>query len=200
MRIQRTSLVPRPQFVRDARLFVIATEGQETEKQYFSLFQNTRVQVKVLSTGPDGLSAPKHVLERLVHFQQEAQLGDEDELWLMVDVDRQRGQFLDEVTQIARESGCHLAISNPCFELWLLLHFAETDPADTDCQSLEKRLQELLDGYNKTKLKLSHYRPHIADAVSRAKSLEHRPNLRWPHFPGTHVYKVVEKLLPYYKS
>lgn len=199
MRIQRTILLPRPQFVRDARIFVIATEGQETEKQYLSLFENPRVNVKILPTGSDGLSAPKQVLERLAQFQQEYQLGDGDEFWLMVDVDRQRGQFLDEVTRGAREIGCQLAISNPCFELWLLLHFAEADRADTDCNALEKQLKSLPGGYNKTRLVLPTYRLRVAEAVTRAKALEGRPDLRWPDFPGTHVYKVVEKLLPYYK-
>ncbi len=31
MRVRRTGLVPRPQFVRDARIFVIAVEGEKTE-------------------------------------------------------------------------------------------------------------------------------------------------------------------------
>ncbi len=141
MSIHRTGLIPRPQFVRDARIFVIAVEGEKTEEQYFSLFGSSRVHVEVLSAGSGSLSAPKHVLERLVRFEQQYDLGPEDERWFVADVDRQRGQFLAQVTQIARDSGYHLAISNPCFELWLLLHFREADPADTECRSvIERRL------------------------------------------------------------
>jgi hypothetical protein len=36
-RINRTKLLDRRQDRRDARLFVIATEGKETEKQYFNM-------------------------------------------------------------------------------------------------------------------------------------------------------------------
>lgn len=57
--------------VRDCRLIIIAAEGRHTEKQYFSLFHNPRVQVKVLSTEDDGCSAPNHVLARLDVFRNE---------------------------------------------------------------------------------------------------------------------------------
>jgi len=196
MRIGRTGLVPRPQFVRDARIFVIAVEGEKTEAQYFSLFRSTRVRVEVLPAGPEGLSAPRQVLERLVTFEERFDLDADDERWLVIDVDRQRGQFLNEVTQVARESGYSLAISNPCFELWLLLHFQDADPSDTDCAAVIERLRPHVGGHNKAKIKLEAYTPErTREAIARAKALEGERDTRWPNFPGTHVFKVVERLL-----
>ncbi len=196
MSIHRTDLVPRPQFVRDARIFVIAVEGEKTEEQYFSLFENSRVHVEVLSAGSGSLSAPKHVLERLVRFEEQYDLGPEDERWFVADVDRQRGQFLDEVTQIARDSGYHLAISNPCFELWLLLHFREADPADTECRSVVESLRQHTGGHNKARINLKYYTPvTIREAIDRARTLDGGQENRWPSSPGTHVFKVAEKLL-----
>ena len=196
MRIRRTGLVPRPQFVRDARIFVIAVEGEKTEAQYFSLFENTRIHVEVLPAGPEGLSAPKQVLERLVKFEERFDLGKDDERWLVIDVDKQRGQFLDEVTRVARESGYGLAVSNPCFELWLLLHFQEAEPSDTGCTAVIERLRPHVGGYNKAKINLEAYTPErIAKAAERARTLEGERDTRWPGFPGTHVFKVVERLL-----
>lgn len=196
MSIHRTGLVPRPQFFRDAQIFVIAVEGEQTEKQYFALFESSRVHVEILTAGPSNLSAPKHILERLVKFEEQYDLGPEDERWLVADVDRQRGQFLDEVTQIARDSGYNLAISNPCFELWLLLHFREADPADTDCQSIIERLRQHTGGHNKARINLEGYTPAtIRAAISRARALDGERESRWPSFPGTHVFQVAEKLL-----
>ena len=196
MRIRRTGLVPRPQFVRDARIFVIAVEGEKTEAQYFSLFENTRVRVEVLPAGPEGLSAPRQVLERLVAFEERFDLDADDERWLVLDVDRQRGQFLDEVTQVARESGYGLAVSNPCFELWLLLHFQDAGPSDTDCAAVTERLRPHVGGHNKARLRLGAYTPdRTHEAVARARSLEGERDVRWPSCPGTHVFKVVERLL-----
>ena len=196
MRTSRKGLVPRPQFVRDARIFIIAVEGEKMEAQYFSLFENTRIHVEVLPAGPEGLSAPKQVLERLVKFEERFDLGKDDERWLVIDVDKQRGQFLDEVTQVARESGYGLAVSNPCFELWLLLHFQEADVSDTGCTAAIERLRPHVGGHNKAKINLEAYTPErIAKAAERARTLEGERDTRWPGFPGTHVFKVVERLL-----
>ncbi len=200
MSIRRTGLVPRPKFVRDARIFVIAVEGEKTEAQYFSRFENTRVHPKVLPAGADGLSAPRQVIERLRKFEEEYDLGPDDECWLVLDVDRQRRQFLDEATQVARESGYHFGISNPCFELWLLLHFQEADPADTTCTAVIERLRLHTGGHNKAKLRLEYYAyDKIREAVERAKALEGERDVRWPDFSGTHVFKVVEKLLRFHR-
>ncbi len=201
MSISRTGLVPRPKFVRDARIFVIAVEGEKTEAQHFSLFEGSRVHVEILPADSDGLSAPKHVLERLVKFGEEYDLGPEDERWLVADVDRQRGQFLDEVTQVAQESGYRLALSNPCFELWLLLHFQEPDVADIDCKAVIDRLRPHVSSYNKAKINVEYFTlDRVREAVMRAKALEGNRDTRWPTFPGTHVSKVAEKLLQFHIS
>ena len=196
MSIRRTGLVPRPQFVRDARIFVIAVEGEKTEAQYFSLFKSTRVHVEVLPAGPDGLSAPKQVLARLVAFEERFDLDQDDERWMAIDVDKQRGQFLDEVTQAARESGYNLAISNPCFELWLLLHFQDAELPYADCAAVIERLRPHVGGYNKSKIRLDPYTfDRVREAAARARALEGERDTRWPNPPGTHVFKVVERLL-----
>lgn len=171
-------------------------EGEKTEEQYFSLFRSTRVRVEILPAGPEGLSAPKQVLERLVKFEDQFDLGGDDEKWLVLDVDRQRGQFLDEVTQVARESGYGLAISNPCFELWLLLHFQDAPLADADCAAMIECLRPHVGGHNKARIKLEPYTPaRMAEAAARARALEGGPDTRWPAPPGTHVFRVVERLL-----
>ena len=78
--MQLTSRRPRPldrriPHLRDTRLVIIATEGECTEKQYFSIFErkSTRVQVRVLET-TQGMSAPKHVLDRLRRYRREYEL------------------------------------------------------------------------------------------------------------------------------
>ncbi len=197
-KMPRTNLVPRSEFVRDARIFVIAVEGEKTEAQYFSLFKSSRLHVEVLPAGPEGLSAPKQVLERLVTFEEQFDLGAEDERWLVIDVDRQRGQFLDEVTRVAQESGYSLAVSNPCFEVWLLLHFQEAAPTGTNCDAVIGRLRSHAGGYNKSRIRLDFYTANaVRSAIERARLLEEGRTERWPKCPGTHVFKVVERLLQF---
>ena len=52
MRISRTRLLPRKEYVRDAKLCVIASEGTNTENQYLEgLFGSAKLKVEVLGTG-----------------------------------------------------------------------------------------------------------------------------------------------------
>ena len=101
---------------RDARLFIIATEGRKTEKQYFSMFGNKRCQVRVIPN-EDNKSAPAHILKQLKNFKKEFQLNADDELWLMVDVDRWGDKNLASVSAQAGHNKFQPAVSNPCFEV-----------------------------------------------------------------------------------
>jgi len=89
---------------RDARLFVIATEGAKREKEYFeSLVDgNKKVKIKILApTDEDeGKSAPKWVMDRAITYVDIFGLGNDDQLWLVIDVDKWE---LDQVHEIAKE-------------------------------------------------------------------------------------------------
>lgn len=179
-------------YQRDTRLIVIAAEGRETEKQYFAQFGDKRVHVKVLATGKDNQSAPEHVIERLTRFRDEYQIGGDDELWLMVDVDRWN---LAKIAQEAVQRGYQLAISNPCFEVWLLCHFQEPPAEASVCQPIEDALRAALGGsYNKSKLNISQFVDRLDFALSRAERLDVNPKDRWPQSVGSHVYRVVRSI------
>ncbi|MFN4831714.1 MAG: RloB domain-containing protein, partial [Pseudanabaena sp.] len=92
IKISRTKILDRKQDLRSPKLFVIATEGEKTESQYFGLFESSRIKLKFLPT-EDGRSAPqhvierlnKHVIERLNIFQEEYGINDDDMFWLVID-------------------------------------------------------------------------------------------------------------------
>ncbi len=156
-KINRTKLLDRQHDRRDAKLFIIATEGEATEKQYFGLFQSTKIKVEVLATGDDHKSAPQYVLARLNDFNAKYDLNDDDMLWLVFDVDRWTSQNLSSVCREAKQKNYYLAISNPCFEVWLCLHFSDLESQDKSCQDFKTRLKVLLGSYNSSKLDLSLY-------------------------------------------
>lgn len=178
---------------RDARLFIIATEGRKTEKQYFSMFGNRRCQVKVI-TNEDNKSAPAHILKQLKDFKKEYQLKEDDELWLMIDVDRWGDKNLASVVSQAGQIKFQLAVSNPCFEVWLYLHHGDLDHQPLTAKEMKQKLKELLGEYNSSNLDPTKFAEHIENAIARAKSLDANPEERWPSQTGTHVYKVVEKV------
>jgi len=186
---------------RDDRLFVIATEDTLAPDHYFRIFRNPRIKVRVLPT-EGGLSAPEHVLDRLGGFAKEFALMEEDELWLMLDTDHwvepNHIANFDRVCTEATQKGFQLAHSNPCFEIWLLLHVTDLDAADQfrTCEEVVQRLREALGGYSKRRIDPVTFSPGTAAiAVARAEKLDGASDDRWPQRTGTHVYRVVKKLL-----
>ena len=194
-KINRTKLLERKHDLRNAKLFIIATEDKYAPDQYFGMFGSHKVHVKILET-LNGQSAPQYVLARLDKFKETYDLSDEDELWLLLDVDRWvKPTQLIAVCPEARQKGYQLAISNPCFEIWLSLHFAGLNLDDKTCSDFESRLRKILGSYNKCNLDLAVYKPRIQDAIDRARSLDPNPNAYWTSTLGSHVYKLVESIL-----
>ena len=194
---KKRPLIRQSNQLRDTKLFVIATEGEKTEKQYFSQFNSSRIQLKILHT-EDSHSSPNHVLNRLESYVEEFQLGEEDELWLVVDVDRWGDKKLAQVCQACVQKNFHTAVSNPCFELWLCLHHVSASEflhlGNTTCSYFDDRLRDRLGSYNRSQLDLSAFSPRISFAIEQAKQLHNDRSERWPSVLGSHVYKLIEKL------
>ena len=128
-----------------------------------------------------------------------------DEFWLLLDTDHWiKGTnipgLLDALQQ-AQKSGFRFAMSNPCFELWLLLHHEEIPPGTSfgKCAEVGARLKAALNGYNKTNVKPAQFpREFIAVAIQRARSLEANPDAPggyWPEKAGTRVYLLLESIM-----
>jgi hypothetical protein len=194
-KINRTKLLDRTYNVRDARLFIIATEGAKTEKSYFESFGNSRLKVEVVTAGEDNKSAPEYVIERLDEFSKKYDLSTDDSLWLVLDVDRWGDEKLSTVCREAKQKKYQLAISNPCFETWLCLHFGDLDPNDTTCKDFKKRLRSLLGNYNSSNLDPTQFMDKVAEAIERAKELH--PNIKenWPPTIGSHVYRLMAMII-----
>lgn len=113
----------------------------------------------------------------------------------MFDVDRWPHKTLSHICREARKKKYHLAISNPCFESWLYLHFDDLELNDKPCAVIDNKLRARLGSYNKSNLDLSLYKEYVQEAIQRAKNLDTNHRHNWPHTPGTHVYKIVEIIL-----
>ncbi len=180
---------------RDDRLFIVACEDTYAPKQYFDLVQIPRVQVHVVPT-EGGRSSPSHVLERLLAFEH----AEDDQRWLLVDVDhRGAGRHLADLTQTlseARRQGVSVAICNPCFELWLLLHHKHEDECNSllSCRDVETVLREILGGYNKRNIQPEQFRGSVAEACKRARRLGHGAPWSIPTGNAAPVYLILEAI------
>lgn len=203
---QRTGLrLDRSDRFRDLRLYLVASEDTYAVPQYFDALKDNeviddrKVEVRVLPSGTTGdlaQSNPAAVLARLVGFVVDDPLPF-DERWLCVDLDHwgtgRHAPNLARVCKEALDAGCQLAISNPAFEVWLLLHFSD-EPKATQAEC-ETAIRAAVGSYNKARLQPHLYTRDAVDlAINRARALDTDPSQRWPQQPGTHVHRLVERL------
>ncbi len=108
-----------------------------------------------------------------------------DKTFLLYDTDAPK--MLEKLQKI---QGVILLVSNPCIELWFLLHYKPQN-ANVDCKYCVKELSKLNKKYIKTTLdtRLKEcLESNIERAVSRAKKLNHYKN------PSSTVYLLIEEL------
>lgn len=187
---------------RDASLFVIACEGEKTERAYFEQFCSgfRRVKVVVLPTGNDHKSAPNHVLKRADDFVDEFGIvGEDDRVWLVIDMDRWKEATLSSIAKACEQKEKYILIlSNPCFELWPYLHLEKpTQPLSElqNCSDLKAAIRANLGAYNPSNPDFSPIFPMSEYAISQAEKLDTAPADRFPNGTATRVYVLVKRLL-----
>lgn len=89
----------------------------------------------------------------------------------------------------------NIALSNPSFELFLYLHFAEMplEPVE-DSDVMESMLRQRLGSYSKTHLGETLYASHVGAAISRGRNVTYDTD-RYPTNPGTDVHKLVSSIM-----
>jgi hypothetical protein len=162
-----------PKVQRPLYLILIATEGSQTEQQYFPMVASCNTQNVVVKMVDDGTtdSAPSHVLKRMkaqikqMHFQKD----DKWEAWIVVD-DEWSSEQLKELIAWRNEDALHhhVAVVSPKFEDWLKLHVrgdSEACREYADFLSHKHGCQDLPVGFvNKDRLR------HAIDLASRKQA------------------------------
>jgi len=186
--------------VRDATLVIIASEDRYAVKQYFEFFRSTRIQFRVLET-TDGRSAPQHVLDRLEEYIKEFEFGEGDQFWLVCDMDHWSDPShisnLTGVLQKCRHKGIQVALSNPCFDLWLLLHFSDApdDNRGPTCNVIEAEIRKVVGQYSKTKVyDLPISMGRVRDAITRSKKNPCEEG-KMPNPCSTAVHLIIEGMV-----
>ena len=217
MRSRNSLMRERREAFRDARLIVIASEGKDTERIYFKAlakeYTNPRVHVHILerSENEQNNSSPEHVLKQLNDYKIQYELEADDELWLVVDKDRWTEAMLSRVaTECSQEGAMHMALSNPCFELWLLLHMEDAASLTTEEKKqwmenrrksknadpyLKVRLRQKMGSYHESDYDAPALIVHVEEAIARAKDLDNNLTDRWPQTLGTRVYLLAESVM-----
>ena len=183
---------------RDRRLFVIVCEGAKTERLYFdALFvDDSRVDIITVPppAGSEHESSPRFLLERAVRYQERHRLRKEDQLWFVLDRDAWK---MDQLVDLMRRCQPHvnkswfMALSNPCFEIWLYQHFKDLPGETHPCQEWKRQVRRVQPGRPDQPI----YARNLDDALRRAEEKDTQPNETLAPVNVTKVYQLIRELL-----
>ena len=171
------------------RTFLVYCEGRITEPEYLEALKQQPAVREIASvdiridrdeSGVVPLTLVTAAAEARARASDEN--SEVDEVWCLFDVESPVNHpNLDRAVSLAEESNVQVAISNPCFELWLALHFKpHTDPLDTNDA---ENLRSDHDGSTNKSVSGATYMPLRAVAARRARYLSGKHEREGNVFP-----------------
>jgi hypothetical protein len=114
---------------------------------------------------------------------------------------------LANIATLCRQKGYQLAISNPCFEIWLLLHLRSLDEYTENAKRefrenskignrnrIDIELANISGGYNKNNPNTDLFIANINQAIDRARNIDDLTH-RWPQDLGSRMYLLALKII-----
>lgn len=162
--------------------FIIFCEGKNTEPQYLAAFRTrfprTLFEIELVRAAgvPDTLL--RKAIDRQRYLRRAAKHGksyaEDDEVWIAFD--RDEHPKVKQTIHNARQNGVGVAYSNPCFELWLILHREDYErPASR--HDVQKYCEKSVEGYSRDSGKSGNFLAlldGLEDAESRAEKQRER--------------------------
>ncbi|MEU8153643.1 RloB family protein [Micromonospora sp. NPDC048986] len=166
--------------VREQRRTILAvTNGKSTERDYLDGLRRVpwleqRLVVAVETGSP--IDAARGAARRRDD-------SDFDEAYVICDVDHYPPELSERES---RRLGLTLLWSNPCFEVWLILHLDLCSRYLEDAKRAESLLRKHLPHWDKTRLDFNDFRSGIEAAIGRAQTLPPPPAAN----PSTAVWRL----------
>ena len=184
----RDSLRRRKSFREPRARFLIVCEGEVTEPTYFKDIRHRERGIIELEIVPAGV--PKTVVERAVQLKKGSERDARKDENLRYD----HVPFLAEAKEQARANAIEIAVSNPCFELWFLLHFKD-QTAHIERHKVQHQCGEHMPGYQKVP-PCDTLMPLRDAAIERAIQLDnwHATRDTVGGNPSTGVYRLIQQI------
>jgi hypothetical protein len=184
---------------RDVRQkLLILTEGKSTEPNYFKGFRCRTADIVIKGTGEGKVSLVEFAIKERDRRLNE---GDEyDQTWCVFDRDKLKNDGFEKSLKLAKDNSIKVAYSNPCFELWYVLHFEYLHTALEVKHYLQKLNKLLGKDYEKNAGNLYEVLlPNQSKAIKHSSKLlntytKHNPE---KNNPSTDVHLLVEEINKY---
>ena len=176
---RRTGRIGRRRPRREPKVrFTLFCEGRNTEPAYFSAIKKVWTSALISVESHRGVGAPITIAQEAVEFarlegltrgaKRRRNLFEEgDEVWAVFDRDEHERH--EEAVRLCETNGIRVARSNPCFEVWLILHERDFDRPD-DRHEVQRELQRLRPEYDAAGAKV----PDCEEMVARVMDAEER--------------------------
>ena len=160
------------------RRFILFCEGENTETEYFKAISRICSSTLIAVETHGGVGVPYTIAEKAVERAKALGLTPKsrrkkdsyekrDQVWAIFDRDV-HPRFKEAVMK-CKEQNVGVARSNPCFELWLILHQRDYDKPN-DRHAMQKALAKLRQEYDPDGSKT----PDCDDLVKRVEEAERR--------------------------
>lgn len=158
------------------RIFIVC-EGRRTEPDYLHGYRRhvRNPSVEIVMSNQQG--EPRRLVQLAIQARRRARRKARqeqdpflayDEVWCVFD--RDDHAWYHEACDTAQSQGIRLALSIPCFELWLLLHLDDPPRRAIHHTDMPWILREYLPGYGK-RVDFREFAPGVEDAIRRADAL-----------------------------
>jgi hypothetical protein len=182
------------------QILVVVCEGEKTERIYFNNYKKRGCNLKIETPNckvTDPINLVKFALTQISRYDLDFKNG--DCIWCVFDANHNTNEQITTAIQLAKKN-IQIALSNPCFELWYLLHFTY------HCGRLNTRdanslLKKHIPKYDKTNDHFDELLNGRNTAILNSKKLNdyHEGNnidlLSLKSNPSTQIFQIVEYIL-----
>ena len=158
------------------RRVLIVCEDQKSAPNYFNALRDELKlpALSVVVASSDGRTQPIQVVQTAINMCDKAESKDNDddpfdEAWAVID-----GDYGVEINNARNSAAAHepkikLAITTPCFEYWIILHFEDYGTTQKTSAQIVSQLEKNIPDYGKGSTKFGSIVGRYKDAMCRAK-------------------------------
>jgi hypothetical protein len=183
------------------RSILVFTEGKKTEPVYLTHWSRI-YREKTIVTIDDFHGAPLSLVQeaatRRMADLKAARRGRGDaysEYWCVFDIDEHPN--VAQALDLAASSGINVSVTNPCVELWFLLHFQDQNAAIHRHDAQRKASEYLNCGKTPTSAALAALTSQYQDARHRAQALDRKHDLDGSpprSNPSSEAWRLIETI------
>jgi RloB-like protein len=163
----RENMLARRAPFRETRQRILVCGGQGESAYLAGLYTLAANPAVIVRPAPEPVTADEVIA--LAEEYRRRHPDEVDQVWCAVDAE---DVDLGALRARAVEADVELAVSNPSFELWLLLHHLERSPGRLTRDTAVRMLRQYLPDYDRMRLDFADFQKGLGLATDLARSLE----------------------------